>query len=429
MSNRIKLTRKIAPHFHEAHKLLKNNGYAEYWLSGGRGSTKSSFISLEIILGIVNDPKANAVILRKAEKNLRDTVYNQMQWAINELGWGRYFKISVSPMKITYLPTGQEIKFRGLDDPEKVKGMKFVVGYPKYIWFEEITEFNGIAEIMSVQQSLERGTNEPFVTFMSYNPPKESTAWVNEEVEEDPHYRYTHHSTYLTVPKDWLGESFLMKAEEAKKNKPELYNNQYLGIATGMNQKVIFHGCWEELDFETPDLNDVYQSRLFYGVDWGFAKDPTTMVRCFIRDNNLYIDQEVAGTGVEFEEIPELFDNIEGSREWEIVADCARPETISYVSRQGFNIIGSQKWDGSIKDGIEYLRGFNMIYVHPRCKGIINEFKHYSYKVDKNILDEDGNPKVLPVIDDKAGYDHHIDALRYALQDYIKKDFSILDVL
>ena len=149
--------------------------------------------------------------------------------------------------------------------------------------------------------------------------------------------------------------------------------------------------------------------------------DPTAITRCFIQDQCLYIDYEAGGVGVEFEELPALFDSIPDVRKWEIRADCARPETISYVKRQGFNIVACPKWKGSVEDGVEYIRSFRRIYVHPRCKRTYNEFKFYSYKTDKN------TGQVLPIILDKDN--HYMDSLRYGLNPYIQKNVSILDVL
>lgn len=149
--------------------------------------------------------------------------------------------------------------------------------------------------------------------------------------------------------------------------------------------------------------------------------DPTAITRCFIKDQCLYIDYEAGGVGVEFEELPALFDSIPEVRRWQIRADSARPETISYVKRQGFNIVDCPKWKGSVEDGVEYIRSFRRIYVHTRCPRTYNEFKFYSYKQDKNTGD------VLPIILDKDN--HYLDSLRYGLNPYIQKNISILDVL
>ena len=140
--------------------------------------------------------------------------------------------------------------------------------------------------------------------------------------------------------------------------------------------------------------------------------DPTAVTRCFIEDNCLYIDYESGGVGVEMEELPKLFDVVPDIRKWKIRADAARPETISYMARHGFNCVAAEKWQGSVEDGIEYLRSFRKIYIHPRCKHVYEEFKYYSYKKDRVSGD------ILPIVVD--AWNHYIDSIRYALQPYIK---------
>ena len=140
--------------------------------------------------------------------------------------------------------------------------------------------------------------------------------------------------------------------------------------------------------------------------------DPTAVTRSFIKDNCLYIEYESGGVGIEMDELPQLFDLVPDIRKWKIRADCARPETIAYMARHGFNCVAAEKWKGSVEDGIEYLRSFEKIYIHPRCKKTYDEFKFYSYKTDKLSGD------ILPIIVDADN--HYIDSIRYALQPYIK---------
>ncbi|MCZ5106403.1 phage terminase large subunit [Proteus mirabilis] len=151
--------------------------------------------------------------------------------------------------------------------------------------------------------------------------------------------------------------------------------------------------------------------RLLFGADFGFAKDPNTLLRQFILNDCLYIEYEAYGIGVELDHMPAFYDKIPESRKWPIKADSARPETISYLKRQGFNISAAKKWQGSVEDGITHLRGFKQIIIHPRCKETAKEARLYSYKTDR-ITGE-----VLPVIEDKNN--HCWDAVRYGLDGYI----------
>ncbi|HHG0944730.1 TPA: PBSX family phage terminase large subunit [Proteus mirabilis] len=159
--------------------------------------------------------------------------------------------------------------------------------------------------------------------------------------------------------------------------------------------------------------DDLWQKadRLLFGADFGFAKDPNTLLRQFILNDCLYIEYEAYGIGVELDHMPAFYDKIPESRKWPIKADSARPETISYLKRQGFNISAAKKWQGSVEDGITHLRGFKQIIIHPRCKETAKEARLYSYKTDR-ITGE-----VLPIIEDKNN--HCWDAVRYGLDGYI----------
>ena len=183
MTNAIQLTDIIAPAFYPVHWDILDGKHTYYDLYGGRGSTKSSFISVEIVLGMMQDKNANAVVFHKYSVMLRDSVYNQVQWAIDALGATDYWKGSVSPMQFAYIPTGQKIIFRGLDKAQKTKSIKSAKGYFKYLWFEELDIFSGPAEIRMAEQSVLRG-GQDYKVFKSFNPPISRNNWANEYVQE-----------------------------------------------------------------------------------------------------------------------------------------------------------------------------------------------------------------------------------------------------
>ena len=168
---------------------------------------------------------------------------------------------------------------------------------------------------------------------------------------------------------------------------------------------------------EFPD--DLWQKadRLFFGADFGFAQDPNTLIRMFMLDNRLYIEYESYGVGVELDEMPQFYDSVPEVRRWPIKGDAARPETISYLARQGFSIAAAAKWQGCVEDGVTYLRSFEKIVIHPRCKHTAQEARLYSYKTDR-ITGE-----VLPVIAD--AHNHCWDAIRYGLDGYITSEGGI----
>jgi phage terminase large subunit len=227
----------VAPSFYKVHKDIKQQKHTHYWLGGGRGSTKSSFVAIELILGIMKDPNGNCVVLRKVKDTLKESVFDQLVWAIDVLNVSQYWHIPEAKLVLTYIPTGQQIRFRGADKPKKIKSMKFARGYCKYIWYEEVDEFNGMEEIRMINQSLMRG-GEKFTVFYSYNPPKSANNWVNAEVQLTRDDRLFHHSNYLTVPKEWLGEQFIIEAEHLRDTKPTSYQHEYLGEVTGTGGEV-----------------------------------------------------------------------------------------------------------------------------------------------------------------------------------------------
>ena len=166
----------------------------------------------------------------------------------------------------------------------------------------------------------------------------------------------------------------------------------------------VFHGKYRIDSFDTPD--DVV---FYYGADWGFSQDPTTLIRCFVDDGTLYIDWEAYGVGVDIDKTPELFSQVPSSADYIITADSARPETISYMKQHGYpRMRRARKGKNSIEDGIAYLRSFREIVIHSRCKHTADEFKLYSYKRDRLTGD------VLPTIEDKNN--HFCDSLRYATE-------------
>ena len=421
----VKLSEVIGQSFYPVHRTIRSELVDEFWLKGGRGSLKSSFVSIQIVLGIISDADANAVCFRKVSNTIRDSVQNSILWAIDILGETDNFHSITSPTEITYKPTGQKIFLRGLDEPRKIKSIKARRGYLKYLWFEEADEYQGADEIRSVEQSVLRG-GQKFVEFFCYNPPRNPRHWINVMAEENKDNKFIHHSSYLEVPRHWLGEKFFEKAERLKKNNYELYLHEYEGRPIGNPEEIIFSGKWEVRNFETPPVGQMEQERFFFGADWGFAQDPTVLIRCFIKDDCLWVDHEVYKIKTEIDHMVQtIFDKIPESRKWMIEADSSGPEKISYIKRQGFMIRGAKKWEGSVTEGIQFMLSFKKIILHERCKRLAKEFETYSYKIDKNTRE------ILPVVDDKKDRireegdqigtkDDGMDAIRYALSTYIK---------
>ena len=356
----VKLSGLIAPSFYELHRLVKNYCYTYYWLKGGRGSTKSSFISLEIVQGIIKDPQANAVCFRKVGDTLKDSVFAQILWAIDALGVSDFFRVMLTPLRVIYKPTGQAIYFKGLDDPKKTKSIKLRKGYFKFVWFEELDEFSGPEEIRKTTQSFLRGGCR-YVVFNSYNPPRNTSNWVNKESAVCRPDKYVHHSTYLTVPREWLGEQFWIDAEYLKKQDEASYRHEYLGESVGNGANV----------FTNVVLRPI-------GDDEIKRFDAMTLIR-------------------------QMFDPRQT-----IIADSEEPKSIAEFWRSGFNIRGAEKGKGSVAYGIKFLQRLEQIIIDPvRCPNTAKEFAEYEFIREKDGTLRDDYP-------DKNN--HAIDTSRYALE-------------
>ena len=407
----IKLSGIIAPSFFDVHQALKNNDYTHYWLAGGRASTKSSFISLEIPLGMMKDPNANAVVLRKVSNTLKDSVFNQLVWALDKLGVLDYWQINKSPLELVYKPFGNRILFRGSDDPQKLKSTKFVKGYCRYIWYEEVSEFYGMEEIRNINQTLMRGGNM-FTVFYSYNPPKNINNWVNAEalvVRED---KLLHKSNYLTVPKDWLGEQFFLEAEHLKEVNELAYRNEYLGEATGTGGAVFDNLTIREItDDEIKTFDKIYD-----GLDFGYAVDPACYVQVYYDKTRkrLYIFSEVYGAGLSNERLWEKIVEKKISRAT-ITADSAEPKSIDKLNSLGeIYVIGAKKGPDSVEYGIRWLQDLEEIIIdNKRCPNCAREFGLYEYERDKYGEFKSKYPDIN---------NHSIDAVRYAIEDETKSN-------
>ena len=260
----IRMSELLAPVFAPVHTDIRRGGHAEYWLYGGRGSGKSSFVSIEIVLGMMKDPQANALVVRRVAKTLRQSVYEQLCWAIDRLGVDHLWARRLCPMELIYRPTGQRILFIGADDPQKSKGIKVSRGSFKFLWFEELAEFDGMGAVNTITASAVRG--DSVVTFYTYNPPASVANWVNEEALCIHEGRLSHKSSYLDIPPHWLGASFLSKADIMRRTNERAYRHMYLGEVTGTGGQV-----FENLELRTIPDGEISRLGAFYdGLDFGY---------------------------------------------------------------------------------------------------------------------------------------------------------------
>lgn len=399
------------------------HGHTHYWLHGGRGSTKSSFISLCLVLLTVANPEVNVVVVRRFGNTLRDSVYTQVLWAVDALGLSEYFKAKISPLEIVYLPTGQRIVFRGCDDPLKLKSTKFAKGYCACIWFEELDQHGSIEDVRSVLNSLRRGGSR-FWVFYSFNPPKTAISWVNKETlarkqREDTLVWKTSYLDVVASHPEWLGGPFIEEAEYLREANETAWRWEFLGdvVGTGGN---VFSNIVER---EVTDEEIRTFERVRNGLDWGWWPDPWRFVRCEWQPGSrrLIIFEEHTTNKMTPEETGRIvLDSLtyadEPSEEpyyhdqvvW--VDDTPDGKVQTSVYRRDLGIRARPARKGRMRKlSYEWLAGLREVVIDPvRCPLTFEEFAMKEYERDR-----DGN--WLDIIPD--GDDHSIDAVHYAVMD------------
>ena len=353
----------------------------------------------------------NAVVLRKVESNIKDSVYAQLLWAIDKLGVNEYWQAKIQPLKLIYKPSGQEIIFRGSNNQEdyrKLKSTKAKKGFFKYIWYEEVDEFYGMHEIRSINQSILRG-GVGFIAFYTYNPPKTVNSWVNKEIL-DTEGKYIHHSTYLDVPKEWLGEQFIDEAEALKRKDKIAYENEYIGEVTGTGGLIFNNITCREIPKDEIEAFDNIKA----GIDWGFATDPAVYTENHFdsKHRKLYIFKEIYKTGMQNRVFIDMIKDIMITERIEITGDSSEPKSIAEAKSNGLRIEGAVKGPDSVDYGIKWLQDLEEIIIDPiKCPNTYKEFSTYEYEKDKNGEFKASYP-------DKNN--HTIDATRYSRENDMK---------
>lgn len=408
----------IAPSFYGLWNDVVQKKYPEIWLAGGRGSTKSSFVSTCIPLLMEMNDRLHCCCFRKFGTNLADSVYAQFEFTINEKlrPIARNWVFKKSPLKIIRKrPNGQDqqIIFRGLDDPQKVKSLKAPFGYFGLIWLEELAEMDGIEEVRSVLQSLRRGGHY-FQTFCSYNPPETTANWVNYEASEPQIvdgklYRYVHHSDYTSVPKEWLGKDFFVTANLLKETNERAYRHEYLGEVTG-NGGAVFPNV-EKLKM-SDELIATFEDRRF-GLDFGFARDPChwSASNYDKKHRDLYIFDEINEldcTNIALAELLKAKKDVMGFNY--IMCDSAEPKSIAELEGLGVNALPAQKGPDSRRFSYRFLQSLAHIYIDPdRCPETYRSFVQCEYLKNKAGQFISRYPE--------NGGDDPIDSVRYSIMD------------
>lgn len=407
----------IASHFVDINRAIDNRSYREYMLEGGRGSIKSSFISLKLIELLENNPNMCAVVLRKVKDTLKDSVFSQLEWAIDTLS-ETYptikddYKLTKSPMEITKLSTGQKIYFRGADDYGKIKSLK--PPKDKYIgitWYEEFDQFAGMNEVRKINQSLIRGGDD-FIQFYSYNTPASTQHFVNVEKRIPKETRLVHRSDYRTVPKEWLGQAFIDEALFIKETNERIYRNEYLGEETGSGGNVFENVELREItDEEINSFDYIYQ-----GIDFGWFPDPLAWTKMSYNPSQriLYIFDEFVVNKMSNEDVWHYLVEHKGvTNDDLIIADSAEPKSIGDFKSYGAFMKGAEKGPGSVDYSMKWLASLTKIVIDTkRCPVSAQEFSTYEFQQDK-----DGN-FISGYVD---ANNHCIDSVRYGLNLVWKK--------
>jgi len=421
--NDVNLSAHIAPVYMSVHEDIQKHTHSYINLPGGRGSCKSSFVSLEIVDGIMKDftGESSAIIFRRYANTMRESVYAQISWAIEQLGVSQYWRGNVSPMQFTFLPTGAQIIFRGLDDSSKLKSIKPRKGIFRYIWFEEFSELPGENFTRSVMQSVQRG-GENFIVFRSFNPPISASNWANIYIQRPDPRGITLHTSYLDVPSEWLGEGFIYEAERLKEINEAAYRHEYLGEATGTGGEVFPNITVREItDEEISQMQYIYA-----GIDFGFSIDPAVFVRVAYdrKHDTVYLLDEIYKKHMSNKQLAEeikakgydktgqiknlgIYGGYEPYCESQtIICDSAEPKSVSDLQSEGLKAIACRKYQGSVIYGIKWLQNRRIVIDPARTPNAHREFISYEYETTR-----DG--EFLADVPDRDN--HTIDAVRYAL--------------
>ena len=386
--------------------------YREYLLRGGRGSGKSTTIAIIVIFLLLTHKYTCAVAIMKQQVRLRYGAFALYRDAISILGLDGLFKISLSPMVITFKPTGQFILFRGLDEAGKTKGI--ATGIKKYyfafVHFEELDQFYGMDEVNESLDSIVRGGDKSCI-FYCYNPPANKFNWCNEWSHEIIEGRFVHYSSYLDMPKELLGQAFIDRAEAAKEYNEKKYRNVYLGEETGTDG-CVFENLEERTitDEEIKDFNYIFQ-----GFDDGWFPDPSVFVRLHYdyKNRTIYILDEIKVNKTPIAQIAAEIARRGYNNHLVTIDNHNTPEVVDTFRKNGVKATRVHKGSGSVAQGIEWLADRKIVVDGRRTPYTYKELREYEYARNRDGEYIGGYPDFN---------NHAIDAIRYALIDsFIRK--------
>ena len=395
---------------------LIGKGYGDFWrfkgrykvVKGSRASKKSKTTGLYYITKLMQYPDANLLVIRKTERTLKDSCFKELKWAINRLGVDNFWKCNTNPLEMTYLPTGQKIYFRGLDDPLKVTSITVEKGYLCWCWIEEAYEISKEEDFNMLDESI-RGQISPELwkqITLTFNPWNEHH-WIKKRFFDTQSPEILAKTTNYMC-NEWLDEADLRMFEEMRINRPKRYRVAGLGD-WGIIDGLVYEN-WEEKEFDVNEVSSRAGVQSAFGLDFGYTNDPSALF-CGLIDEaakEIYVFDEMYQKAMSNEMIYEEILRMGYIKE-KITADSAEPKSIDRLYDLGVTRIKkARKGKDSVNNGIDYIKDFK-IYIHPKCVNFITEISNYIWDEDKF-----GN-KVNKPIDD---FNHLMDAMRYALEDH-----------
>lgn len=416
-------------------------GYKQFWnfkgryrvAKGGRGSKKSTTSSFWFPYNMMKyyhkyGLKPNTLVVRRYYNTHRDSTFAQLNWAINRLGVSHLWKATKSPLELTYIPSGQRIIFRGLDDPQSITSITVEDGYLCWVWWEEAFQCTNEDDFNKVDLSIRGEIPEPLFKqhTLTFNPWSDKI-WIKRRFfDKVGSNGLSPEGDILAITKNYdcnefLGEDDRLIFERMKRDNPRRYKIEGLG-EWGISEGLIFEN-WQELEFNVEELRqktDRYGVPIYkdlQGIDFGYTNDPTAFIALLADEDKrvIYIYDEIYKTRMSNQDI---FDTIvyKGFRKARIIADNEDPRTINELKQLGLNrIVAAKKGRGSVNAGIQKLQDYR-IYVHPRCVNTLVELNNYIWAPDKDT----GKPTNDPADE----YNHLMDALRYATEELHSDNFS-----
>ena len=397
---------------------LVGKGYRDFWnfkgryrvCKGSRASKKSKTTALFFICSMMKYPGANLLVIRKVYRTLKDSCFTDLKWAINRLQVNDYWDIKESPLEMVYIPTGQKILFRGLDDPLKVTSITVETGNLCWAWLEEAYEINKEQDFNMLDESIRGKIEGPLYKqiTLTLNPWNERH-WIKKrffDVKDENIMAKT--TNYMC--NEWLDESDKKLFEDMKKNNPRRYQVAGLG-EWGIVEGLVYEN-WEEKEFDVNEISRREGVKSAFGLDFGYTNDPSAFFCGLIDVGNkkIYVFDEIYRNAMKNREIAEEIIR-KGYGKEKIVADSQEPKSIDELYDLGLKgIRKSRKGKDSINNGVQYIQDYKII-IHPRCVNFITEISNYMW--DKDKFD---NPINKPVDD----FNHLMDAMRYALESYSK---------